>query len=158
MTLEDLKTLAADLYKDAESAMPIVGDGDKKEWMGRRLDEMLEDNDPGLNCLMGFDTTAEAIDFLENEYKERKEDIADREMPPCATQPRVNHDQQKSSSQPFHTVGTNRDRVDNDSQYMQDPTIVIEEQILIIEDSDPNYIESNMNRSSDDDNLSCRIR
>lgn len=88
MTIKDLETLAADLYKSAEEAMPLVGGADKKEWMAKRLDEIMENDEPALNCLLGYDVSSEVHEYLEKEYEERKEDPQDRVIP-CASERQI---------------------------------------------------------------------
>jgi len=83
MTIENLKTVSAELYKAAEEAIPVLGNGDKKQWMSDRLNEIIEKKEPILKCLLGYKTTAEVLDLLDKEYEERKEDVKDKELP-CA--------------------------------------------------------------------------
>lgn len=143
MTIEDLKTLAAEWYKSAEEAIPVVGDGDKKEWMSNRLNEIVENEEPVLNCLLGYDTTSEVTDLMEKEYTERKEGTNYDEMP-CATTPRAENQKtdwnganNQSSPNPL-SQGNNEQAcgtVVTTVGYIE-PGIIIEEEVLIMDDAD----------------------
>ncbi|GEM_PF-2377661 len=155
MTIKDLETIAADLYKNAEEAMPLVGGADKKEWMARRLDEIVETKEPALNCLLSYDITSEVLEYLEKDYEDRKEDPENRDIP-CASQRQMDNDKVKN-----HNIITDRshvsdrNRVMDRNQNVEDPGIIVEEEILIIEDITPDYIQSRKNSS--DNNTSCSI-
>lgn len=143
MTIENLKTLAADLYKKAEEAIPIVGGADKKEWMADRLEQIVEAQEPALDCLLGYETTSEVLDFLEKEYDERKEDIVDKDYP-CASSKGDMYDTETSVS-----ARKERDQTLAASDRLQDPTIIIEEDILIIEEVDPEQLKKTSKCSID---------
>lgn len=133
MTREELKSLTASLHKSAEEAVPVLGDGDKKEWIALRMDEILETNEPVLNCLLDLNTSAEVIEFMEEQYKERKEDTTGNDLP-CATPPKTERHREVQSP---YEVKTNKDRVIAGMENVQDPTIMVEEEIIIIEDISP---------------------
>lgn len=72
MTIERLETLAADLYKSAEEATPIIGGADKKDWMARRLEEIIEEKEPALGDLLNCETTDQVMALLDIEYDDYK--------------------------------------------------------------------------------------
>jgi len=73
MTIERLETIAADLYKAAEEATPIIGGADKKDWMARRLEEIIEGKESELNDFLNCETTDEVEGLLETEYQDFKD-------------------------------------------------------------------------------------
>lgn len=87
MTIERLETIAADLYKGAEEATPIIGGADKKDWMARRLEEIIEADEPALGDFLNCETTDQVIALLDIEYDDYKngdeiEDDADLMVAP----------------------------------------------------------------------------
>lgn len=81
MLVEDLKTIVADLFKQSEDAVPVLGDGNKKEWMAYHLDNIIDEDGDALQCLLKFDLITDVIAYLENEYKERKDEDHDPSLP-----------------------------------------------------------------------------
>jgi len=151
MKTKELEVLAANLYKEAEEAIPLFGDGDKKEWMGHRLDTILTTKDPLLNCLLGYTTISEVLDFLEKEYQERKDDKTDQVMPPCATA----EPQKKmySTSHVTHAKETSNAGVTAKADKMHSPTGIIEEEIIIVQKVHPD--RKGRTLSSSDENFIC---
>ncbi len=137
MTIEELKAIAGNLYKNAEEATPIIGDGEKNEWMAHRLDEIVDENYPALDCLMNFTMSSEVTDYLEKEYEQRKKDIEDREMPCDAERSSINLDKERVMS--------------SNQQYNQNPDVIIEEEIIIVDTS-----MDDVNRPSDKDRINLR--
>jgi len=133
MTREELKSITADFFKESEEAIPIVGDGDKKEWMARRIDEILENDEPVLNCLLGLNTISEVREFMDEQYKDRNDEEGGNDLS-CAVPPK--EENQTTHAKGYHTVGTNEDRVAAGTGNVQDPMLVVEE-VIIIEDVTP---------------------
>ncbi len=78
LTVEDLKVIAADLYKEAEEDSPILGQTGKKEWMARRIDECIDAGGSCLNDLLRYEYSQEVEDYLERQYDDRNdENLAD---------------------------------------------------------------------------------
>jgi len=151
MKTKELEVLAANLYKEAEEAIPLFGDGDKKEWMGHRLDAILTKKDPLLNCLLGFNTISEVLNFLEKEYQERKEDKTGQVMPPCAS---VHPPKQKRvASHVAHPKKTSHSGVTAKASKAHSPTGIIEEDIIIVQRVHPN--RKGRTLSSSDENFIC---
>ncbi len=132
MLVEELKTLAANLYKNAEEAIPIMGDGDKNKWMAHRLDEIIEEDGAALNCLLRFTLISEVIDYLEKEYDQRKEENAQVVLP-CSESIRETENEIKH---PTLNDGAGRDNVIKATGFVEEP-VIVEEEILIITDTDP---------------------
>ncbi len=131
MLLEELKTLAANLYKEAEEATPIVGDGEKNEWMAHRLDEIIEENGAALNCLLQFNLISEVTDFLEQQYEDRKDKNIDQDLS-CDSRAKEND---RIVSTPLQNVRRSNDNIVTDSELVDEPVVVIEEDILIVGDA-----------------------
>lgn len=98
MTIERLETIAADLYKGAEEATLIIGGADKKDWMARRLEEIIEADEPTLGDFLNCETTDQVIALLDIEYDDYKngdeiEDDADLLLAPDNTDDLILSDQ-----------------------------------------------------------------
>lgn len=120
MLVEDLKSIVADLFKQSEDAVPVFGDGDKKQWMACHLESITDEDGDALQCLIKFDSISDVIDYLENEYKERKNKDHDPSIP-CE----VHLEQQAKRD---HAKGA-KAKEDAD-----EPIIVVEEDIIIVKD------------------------
>lgn len=131
MLLEDLKTLEADLIKQSEEAVPIIGDGDKKEWMANRLENIMDEDGEALQCLLRFNLRSDVIDYLEKEYNERNDEDRDPGLP-CDTYLAENDvrtsGRENPRNQNFDKTGINPDD--------DEPVLIIEEDVLIIRDKD----------------------
>lgn len=74
MTIERLETIAADLYKAAEEATPIIGGADKLDWMARRLEDIIEGKEDGtINDYLNCETADQVEALLETEYNDFKD-------------------------------------------------------------------------------------
>ncbi|MCD7935888.1 MAG: hypothetical protein LUG98_03430 [Tannerellaceae bacterium] len=173
MTIERLEAIAAYLYKEAEEATPIIGGADKKDWMARRLEEIVEEKEPALNDYLSCETTDEVLGMLETEYQDYKdeddlvaetaeeefmipaspvvtpeeerliadEDVADREgidREDASEEPKV--DEKKTGVKDELPDPYVDDRpaqpefIGRDPEYFDEPAIIVEEEILIIND------------------------
>ncbi|MCC8143614.1 MAG: hypothetical protein LUD02_07725 [Tannerellaceae bacterium] len=74
LTVEDLKMIAADLYKEAEEDSPILGHTGKKEWMARRIDKCIDAGGSCLDDLLKYEYSQEVEDYLDREYEGWKAD------------------------------------------------------------------------------------
>jgi len=128
MTINDLQSFAADLYKKAEEAVPVIGGADKTDWIARRLEEIIDQKEPVLNCLLGFDSREEVMDLMEKEYEDRKDPDAETDLP-CATMGNQNQNDV-----------FNENKMDDLNSEIGNVPIIIEEEIIIIEDIDPRTV------------------
>ncbi|MDR2919614.1 MAG: hypothetical protein LBV72_09670 [Tannerella sp.] len=122
MLVEDLKSIVADLFKQSEDAVPVFGDGDKKQWMACHLESITDEDGDALQCLLKFNSISDVIAYLENEYKERKNEDHDPSIP-CEE-----HLEQHEKRDRAKGVKTK----DN----INEPVIIIEEDIIIVKDED----------------------
>ncbi len=69
MTINDLEMMSAYLYKEAEEAIPIVGGADKKDWIARRIDEIVEEKGYRLDELLSCETPDDVMVILDAQYE-----------------------------------------------------------------------------------------
>jgi len=130
MLIEDLKTLEADLIKQSEEAVPIIGDGNKKEWMANHLEYILDEDGEALQCLLRFDLKSDVIEYLEKEYSERYDE--DPVGLPCDTYLKENN---VRSSGIENQRNRNADK--SDMRPDDDETVlIIEDEVVILRDND----------------------
>jgi len=134
MLVESLRNLVSDLFKQSEEAIPILGDGDKKEWMAYHLDKIIDEDGDALQCLLQFNLISDVVGYLEKEYKNRKDEDQDASL---ACEMHLDDKRDKALSNTNYLKGNNYDkRSMHVKKNDKEPAFIVEEEIVIIKDGD----------------------
>lgn len=134
MLVESLKNLVADLFKQSEEAIPIVGDGDKKEWMAYHLDKIIDEDGNALQCLLQFNLISDVINFLEKEYESGNDENQDTGL---ACELHLDEKRKKTSSSTNYANRKSHDKRSPDSKVdNEESVLIIDDEYVIIKDND----------------------